>query len=135
MEELRDNDEVLGVVIGGSHNIFCGGFAIDVLAKLQNGPEHEVDAAMRSGALSSGGVVVDDLIENSRKPVVAAIQVSTHLQLLRLFIGRRTLIWPCSAPSQGMALGGGLEVALACHARVVAKGTKLGLPELSLGES
>mmetsp|Transcript_9223 Transcript_9223/g.33812 ORF Transcript_9223/g.33812 Transcript_9223/m.33812 type:complete len:730 (+) Transcript_9223:121-2310(+) len=107
MEELRDNDEVLGVVIGGSHNIFCGGFAIDVLAKLQNGPEHEVDAAMRSGALSSGGVVVDDLIENSRKPVVAAIQ--------------------------GMALGGGLEVALACHARVVAKGTKLGLPELSLG--
>ncbi|MDI3560908.1 3-hydroxyacyl-CoA dehydrogenase NAD-binding domain-containing protein [Bradyrhizobium sp. Arg816] len=46
-------------------------------------------------------------IENSAKPVVAAIH--------------------------GTALGGGLEVALACHFRVAVKDAKLGLPEVKLG--
>lgn len=48
-----------------------------------------------------------DAIENARKPVVAAIH--------------------------GVALGGGLEVALACHARIAAPAAKLGLPEIKLG--
>ena len=48
-----------------------------------------------------------DAIEASDKPVVAAIQ--------------------------GVALGGGLEVALACHARVALPAAKLGLPEIKLG--
>jgi len=46
-------------------------------------------------------------IERSAKPVVAALH--------------------------GMALGGGLELALGCHYRVVAPGTLLGLPEVKLG--
>ncbi|MEM5581731.1 3-hydroxyacyl-CoA dehydrogenase NAD-binding domain-containing protein [Roseibium sp. AS2] len=33
----------------------------------------------------------------------------------------------------GTTLGGGLEVALACHARVALKGTRVGLPEVTLG--
>jgi 3-hydroxyacyl-CoA dehydrogenase len=46
-------------------------------------------------------------MENSPKPIVAAIH--------------------------GTALGGGLEVALACHYRVAVKEAKLGLPEVKLG--
>jgi 3-hydroxyacyl-CoA dehydrogenase/enoyl-CoA hydratase/3-hydroxybutyryl-CoA epimerase len=55
------------------------------------------------------GQKVMDRIEDCPKPVVAAIH--------------------------GVALGGGLEVALACHARVAtdSKKTKLGLPEAQLG--
>lgn len=48
-----------------------------------------------------------NIIEDARKPSVAAIQ--------------------------GLALGGGLELAMSCHARISAPKALLGLPELSLG--
>jgi 3-hydroxyacyl-CoA dehydrogenase len=48
-----------------------------------------------------------DMIEGSPKPVMSAIH--------------------------GTALGGGLEVTLACHYRVGAKGARFGLPEVKLG--
>ncbi|NXU88182.1 ECHP enzyme, partial [Xiphorhynchus elegans] len=47
------------------------------------------------------------LIESSQKPVVAAIE--------------------------GIALGGGLEVALGCHYRVAHVKARMGLPEVTLG--
>ncbi|KAI4347107.1 hypothetical protein L6164_007953 [Bauhinia variegata] len=51
--------------------------------------------------------LVVNAIEDCKKPVVAAIQ--------------------------GLALGGGLELAMGCHARIAAPRTQLGLPELTLG--
>lgn len=54
-----------------------------------------------------GQELVFNAIENCPKPVIAAIN--------------------------GFALGGGLELALACHIRVAAEHAKLGLPEVSLG--
>jgi len=50
---------------------------------------------------------VTEAIENFSKPVIAAIH--------------------------GMALGGGFEIALACHYRVAASDAKVGLPEVKLG--
>jgi len=50
---------------------------------------------------------ITETIENAGKPVVAAVH--------------------------GTALGGGFEVALACHYRLAAPGAKLGLPEVKLG--
>ncbi|KAI4372492.1 hypothetical protein MLD38_010714 [Melastoma candidum] len=40
---------------------------------------------------------------------------------------------PSVAAIDGLALGGGLEVAMACHARVCTPSAQLGLPELQLG--
>lgn len=40
---------------------------------------------------------------------------------------------PIIAAIHGAALGGGLELAMACHMRIVTEQAKLGLPELNLG--
>ncbi|MFK3722442.1 3-hydroxyacyl-CoA dehydrogenase NAD-binding domain-containing protein [Pseudomonas monteilii] len=40
---------------------------------------------------------------------------------------------PVVAAMHGSVLGGGLELALACHYRIAAPGTRFGLPEVSLG--
>ncbi|MCP1470340.1 3-hydroxyacyl-CoA dehydrogenase [Sphingobium sp. OAS761] len=40
---------------------------------------------------------------------------------------------PIVAAVHGTVLGGGFEVALACHYRIAAKGTKFGFPEVKLG--
>ena len=63
----------------------------------------EIGGAHKGATLSD----VQSIIENSPKPVVAAIH--------------------------GTALGGGLEVAMTCHYRVAVPSAKCGLPEVNLG--
>ena len=65
----------------------------------------EFSAPPPPGAASLPAIL--DEIEASPKPVVAAVH--------------------------GVAAGGGMEVALACHVRLAAPGTRLGLPEVTLG--
>lgn len=50
-----------------------------------------------------------------------------------LFGGLEALPVPVVAGMHGTVLGGGLEIALACHYRVAVAGTRFGLPEVTLG--
>ncbi len=50
-----------------------------------------------------------------------------------LFKGSKALPVPVIAAMHGTVLGGGLEIALACHYRIALPGTRFGLPEVTLG--
>lgn len=54
-------------------------------------------------------------------------------EMQRLFRDLQSFEKPTLAAINGHALGGGLELALACDIRVAATGAKLGLPETGLG--
>jgi len=56
---------------------------------------------------AKGQDILFDFVENLSKPVIAAVN--------------------------GFALGGGLELAMACHFRLASENAKMGLPEVSLG--
>ncbi|WP_203257544.1 enoyl-CoA hydratase/isomerase family protein [Hyunsoonleella ulvae] len=64
------------------------------------------------------------------------VEEGTHLaangqKLLFNFV--ENLSTPVIAAINGFALGGGLELAMACHFRVASNNAKMGLPEVSLG--
>ena len=67
----------------------------------------DFSAAEGTQLATEGHQKVFDHIENLKKPVIAAVN--------------------------GFALGGGLELAMACHFRVASDNAKMGLPEVTLG--
>ena len=65
------------------------------------------DVSQGANLAKNGQEMLFDFVENLSTPVIAAIN--------------------------GFALGGGLELAMACHFRVASDNAKMGLPEVSLG--
>lgn len=95
---------------------------VEAFQKLGSDPQAKVIVVYGEGRVFSAGADIREFgntpqgpslpdvlnqIEASEKPVVAVIH--------------------------GTALGGGLELALSCHARIGLPGTKVGLPEVTLG--
>jgi enoyl-CoA hydratase len=99
MEEVKNNAEIrLAILTGSGAKAFVAGADISEFTGLSG------DDGM---ALAKKGQDVFFAIENSTKPVIAAVN--------------------------GFALGGGCELAMACHFRIASENAKFGQPEVNLG--
>ncbi|MGB4844362.1 MAG: enoyl-CoA hydratase-related protein [Ferruginibacter sp.] len=99
VDEINNTAEIKSAIItGAGPKAFVAGADISEFGSLDK------TAAM---ALAKRGQDIFAKIENSPKPIVAAVN--------------------------GFALGGGCELAMACHFRVAAENAKFGQPEVNLG--
>lgn len=98
-KEIHIDKNISAVIItGAGDKAFVAGADIKELRELNS----------RSGRMASQkGQQIFQLIEDTRKPVVAAVN--------------------------GYALGGGAELAMACHLRIAVEHAAFGLPEVGLG--
>ncbi len=115
------------------------------LVTIRNPPVNVISAAVRAG-LNDALTKLDSLPEI--RAVVLTAEGSTfcsgadigefagppkEAEYRDLFRRLEQFPLPIVAALHGTVLGGGLEMALACHYRIAAAGTRLGLPELTLG--
>ena len=101
------------------------------IALEQVAKDDAVRAVVLTGAGEKSFVAGADIAELAKMTPLSGIQVSRQGQDTFRFL--ETMRKPVIAAVNGFALGGGLELALACHFRVASENAKFGLPEVKLG--
>ncbi|WP_298155486.1 enoyl-CoA hydratase-related protein [Flavobacterium sp.] len=89
-------------------------------------------AILLTGSGEKAFVAGADISEFASFSIEEGAQLAAHGQEL-LFDFIENLRTPVIAAVNGFALGGGLELAMACHFRIASDNAKMGLPEVSLG--
>src|ERR1043166_4435505 len=102
----------------------------DTLAEAEN--QKEIRAVIITGSGQKAFVAGADIAEFANFSVEQGKQLSS-LGHFKIFNFIENYSKPTIAAVNGFALGGGLELAMACHMRVVSDNAKMGLPEVSLG--
>lgn len=92
----------------------------------------EIRTIILTGTGEKAFVAGADIAEFAHFSVEEGAQLAAQGQEL-LFDFVEKLKTPVIAAVNGFALGGGLELAMACHFRVASDNAKMGLPEVSLG--
>lgn len=115
VEQTTADAKVKGVVITSAKDAFCAGADITMLDGISRAYAKAQKELGEDGARKH-------LLEESSK-------------LSRLFRRIETCGKPWVAAINGLALGGGFELCLACHYRIAAENpkTQLGLPEVKIG--
>ena len=112
IDRVAGDENIKGAVIISGKSTFSGGADLTMLEALLK-EFHVRRAKDPEGAAK-------DLYEGSRR-------------LSQLYRKLETCGKPFVAAIKGTCMGGGTELALACHARIVADDLKLGLPEVKVG--
>ncbi len=93
--------------------------------------DDKVRAIVLTGSGDKAFVAGADINEIREQSAIEARQFSEFGQNLMSMI--QSLDKPVIAAINGFALGGGMELALACHLRIATTNARLGLPEIKLG--
>lgn len=109
----------------------------ETIAELHNAfrdleENEEVRVIVITGSEDKAFVAGADISEFSSFDGVKGSKLAKEGQDL-LFNYIENLATPVIAAINGFALGGGLELAMACHFRVASENAKMGLPEVTLG--
>lgn len=101
-------------------------------ALTQSIEDTEIRVVILTGAGQKAFVAGADIAEFSRYQVAEGTELARKGQH-EVFDVIHHATKPVIAAINGFALGGGLELALACHMRIASSNARLGLPEVSLG--
>ena len=101
----------------------------DVFRDLRD--DDDVRGVILTGAGDEAFVAGADIGELAKMSPLSGVQVSRDGQ--RIFAEIERFPKPVIAAVGGYALGGGCELALACHLRVASENAQFGLPEVGLG--
>jgi enoyl-CoA hydratase len=96
------------------------------------GKNTEIRVIILTGSGEKAFVAGADIAEFANFSIEEGAQLAAEGQA-KLFDYIENLKTPVIAAINGFALGGGLELAMACHFRVASDNAKMGLPEVSLG--
>ena len=102
----------------------------ETLALIDNNPDVRVIIITGSG--EKAFVAGADIAEFAHFSAEEGAQLAAKGQQI-LFDFIEKMKTPVIAAINGFALGGGLELAMACHFRIASENAKMGLPETSLG--
>ena len=97
---------------------------IEALARAASDPAIRAAVIIGSGGSFPAGADIREIASGAALTPPILLDVIGRLE---------TFEKPLVAAIEGVALGGGFELALACHARIAAPGARVGLPEVKLG--
>ena len=124
---------------GRPMNVLAPEFNADFAAAVE---QVASDAAIKGAVVTSGkssgfiaGADLKDLVNAYDAGITPTQAAQASQQISSLFRRMETCGKPFAAAINGVALGGGLELALACHWRVLSDepNTQIGLPEVKVG--
>lgn len=114
-----------------SLNALCESFIAEIdhaLDKAESNPEIYTVILTGTGKAFVAGADIEEMYDKDEKSMMVWAALACDL-CLRL----ESMQLPVIAAINGYALGGGLELAMACDIRLASENAKLGLPETSLG--
>jgi enoyl-CoA hydratase/carnithine racemase len=120
-EELGDDSRLRCLVVIGQGRAFSSGIDVEELAR-------QAGSGLFAEAGSAAGLDGRPANPPGDDRLVRAIS-----DIQEAYTWLADAPYPTIAAVRGYALGGGLQLALACDLRIVARGTKLGLPEHRYG--
>lgn len=129
--ELSQDGRILILTISNSpHNYLPSHFFVELDLCRDAMLSEEVDAIIITGKgkVFSKGADLSEIDSSSHAITIETLAFGNEIYK---FISKLTK--PVIAAINGPCLGGGLELALACHIRVCSEKTRIGLPELTAG--